>query len=272
MVSELQAPANANVCCPVCGGGAISFDQAIVFGNVHVEYLMCVEDCCIFIPAPSWLDRSYEDALSASDVGSVARTEDLAELTSLLLRTVFRNISSCLDYGAGYGLYVRMMRDRGHKFEYWDPYGPNLFARGFAVESPTEASFSCVTAFEVIEHLTDPIESLLPMAKSAELMILSTSLVPDSLPAPDEWWYYSLETGQHVTLWRPAGIQRLAALMGFRVISIGSLHIFSRRRLPRRLLRVFLSRHARTLTRHFKRRPSLIPSDYEAITGHQFPQ
>jgi len=169
----------------VCGGGAAHFGQAVVLGDVHARYFRCAQDCCIFTQ-PTWLARSYDDALSASDVGAAARNEAQAELTSLLLSTVFRGIASCLDYGAGYGLFVRMMRDRGHDFTYWDPYGPNLFAKGFAVDSPTERPFSCVTAFEVIEHMEKPIEALSPLAASADLIVLSTSLVPDSLPALDD--------------------------------------------------------------------------------------
>ena len=270
-MSNPPVPGKAAICCPVCGGGATHFDQAVVLGDVQAHYFKCAQDCCIFTPDPTWLARSYDDALSASDVGCVARSADLAELTSLLLSTVFRGISSCLDYGAGYGMFVRMMRDRGHDFTYWDPYGPNLFAKGFAVDSPTQRPFSCVTAFEVLEHMEQPVEALAPLAASADLMILSTSLVPDSLPALGDWWYYSLETGQHVTLWRPAGIKRLAATLGFHSISIGSLHILSKRRLSQRLVHVLVSTRTRPLTRHLQRGSSLLAADYEVITGKPWP-
>lgn len=258
---------NVEALCPVCGGDAVFFDQAVVLQGFDARFYWCSEDCCIFTPEPSWLDRSYEGALSMSDVGAVARSKDLSELTGILLSTLFKKNLRCLDYGAGYGLFVRMMRDLGYDFSYWDPIGPNIFANGFSLESPTDETFSCVTAFEVIEHLLAPVSDLAAVTAASDLVVLSTSIVPDSLPRLDEWWYYSLETGQHVTLWRPAGIKRLAKELGFHSISIGSLHVFSRRRLPRILVHLLVSTRTRLFTRVFLSRSSLIARDYEHVSG-----
>jgi hypothetical protein len=262
---------SSSVRCPVCAGRAAHFGAALVLKDVEAHYFRCIEDCCIFTPEPSWLEQSYCDALSDSDVGSVSRSEGLASLTDVLLNTLFRGVDKCLDYGAGYGMFVRMMRDRGHDFVYWDPHGPNLFAKGFSVASPSERQFDCVTAFEVIEHLERPVDAFRPLAEAAEVMIFSTSLVPDSLPALGDWWYYSLETGQHVTLWRRNGIRRFAAQLGFNAISIGSLHVLSKRPLSRRLTHLLVSTRTRGITRIFTQRGSLIPEDYELVTGKPFP-
>ena len=48
-------------------------------------------------------------------------------------------------------MLVRLMRDRGFDFRYFDLHGPNLFARGFELDH--EQSVDVVTALEVVEHL-----------------------------------------------------------------------------------------------------------------------
>jgi len=41
-----------------------------------------------------------------------------------------------LDYAAGYGLFVRLMRDAGYNFRWSDLYCQNLFVRGWSHQFP----------------------------------------------------------------------------------------------------------------------------------------
>jgi len=110
-----------------------------------------------------------------------------------------------LDFAGGYGVLTRLMRDRGFDFYWQDPYCKNVFARGFEWENiKGETSSGGVTAFEVLEHVPDPlgfVRSALEQARTSNL-IFSTLLYEGEPPAPEKWWYYALETGQHISFFR----------------------------------------------------------------------
>ena len=46
----------------------------------------------------------------------------------------FKSNGSIVDYGGGYGLLVRLMRNSGFDFYRYDPYCANFFAKGFEVD------------------------------------------------------------------------------------------------------------------------------------------
>jgi len=65
-----------------------------------------------------------------------------------------------LDYAVGYGMFVRLMRDIGYDFRWYDRYCKNLFARGFDETYPVRGPFEAVTAYEVMEHFVDPLDTI----------------------------------------------------------------------------------------------------------------
>lgn len=52
--------------------------------------------------------------------------------------------------------------------------------------------------FECLEHLPNPIEELKSIAKISDMIIFFTELLPNYIP-DKSWWYYSFETGQHIS-------------------------------------------------------------------------
>jgi hypothetical protein len=60
--------------------------------------------------------------------------------------------------------------------------------------------------------------------------LLSTLLAPDPAPAIDRGWYYGVEHGQHISLYRTKKLRYLAQTRGLHVCTNGrNLHLFSRK-------------------------------------------
>ena len=225
---------------PITGGPATYAFSADVLGRIPVDYHRCEATGFVFTDPPHWLDEAYASAITGPDVGLVGRNLKLAEFTAGVLDLAGVRDEPCLDYGGGYGLFVRLMRDRGFHFLREDPHCENLFAKGFDVDElpPADrpARFAAGTAFEVLEHLPDPVGSLEPLAERCDLLVCSTELQPAGRPltGPADWWYVMPETGQHVSLYTRAALDALADRFGMTLYTDGrTRHVFARAALPR---------------------------------------
>ena len=103
-----------------------------------------------------------------------------------------------------------------------------------------------MTAFEVLEHVPNPVEflkSALDKANS-DTIIFSTTLYGDTPPDLDGWEYYSFETGQHISFYQTRTMERMAAELGATYYGNGSMHIITRRKAPlsRILIKICFSR------------------------------
>ncbi|MBA2707457.1 MAG: class I SAM-dependent methyltransferase [Gemmatimonadaceae bacterium] len=131
-----------------------------------------------------------------------------------------------LDYGGGYGLFTRMMRDAGFDFFWQDRYSSKLFARGFEYDASSGAPAS-LTAFELFEHLADPRVETQAMRQLSPNVVFSTLLLPEPVPPAHDWWYYALEHGQHVSFYTEAALEHLAREGGATLATNRSdLHMF----------------------------------------------
>jgi hypothetical protein len=260
------APIDAALACRVCGANAPFAFTATLLGDIRADFNACPD--CGFLQArdPYWLDRAYQDAVVAADTGVLQRNVDLARLTSVLLSGLFGRDGRFLDFAGGYGIYVRLMRDLGFDFRWTDRYCENVFARGF---EGGRDDYVVVTAFEVIEHLPDPIEfvrSVLEDARSDSLLF-TTELFEGDPPAPGEWWYYCFEAGQHISFFQRRTLERIAARFDSNLYSNGKVHLITRRRISPWLFRL-LARPAvaRVLGAIMKRRSgSLTLRDHEHL-------
>ena len=96
-----------------------------------MQYFRC--DYCGFIQTekPYWLHEAYSTAIAAQDVGILARNLMNRRVTAALLKVLFPDATKLVDFGAGHGILVRLMRDLGFDFVWMDRYASNDYARGF---------------------------------------------------------------------------------------------------------------------------------------------
>lgn len=180
---------------------------------------------------PRWLAEAYAEPINRSDTGYVWRNLACRDQVCALIEASQLDADKVfLDYAAGYGMFVRLMRDSGYDFRWIDPYCQNLFSRGFEAKTPLSGQFEAITAFEVLEHLPNPAEEVEKITSLTPVFIFSTMLVPDPVPQPGDWWYYGLEHGQHIAFYTRKSLESLAAQCGCQLTTNGvDLHVLSRK-------------------------------------------
>jgi hypothetical protein len=254
--------------CSVCENPRELCFSAEVLKKYRANYFHCRNCGLLQAESPSWLDEAYSAPIARSDTGLVQRNLDLARALACLLYACFGRNGKYLDIAGGYGLLTRLMRDCGFDYYWHDKYCENLFARGFEVTSAAPP-FSAVTAFEVLEHLQDPLEFLRDSVRESgtRTIIFSTVLYEGNPPAPEEWWYYAFDTGQHISFYQGRTLAMLAGRMGLRLHSKGSFHMLTDRRINPGIFGLLVGRLSHILVRYVRSRMnSRIFSDHEKLT------
>ena len=254
--------------CEICSGSSSHFASAQVRRKYETHYYQCGK--CGFTQAesPYWLDEAYSEAITTSDIGLVNRNLALAKRSRALIWAFFDTSASFLDYGGGYGLFVRLMRDVGLDFYLLEERCRNLFAEGFEVQAEEREQFELVTAFEVFEHLVHPIDEIEKILRFSTSILLTTRLIPAHNPKPDEWWYYGLDHGQHVSFYTSRSFSVIADRFDLNLVSDGtSMHLLSTKRVQPMLFRLVARPRVAAAIGCLARTRSLIPQDYLRITG-----
>ncbi len=247
--------------CPICAGMVSDVADLTVLGR-HQRMLMRCTDCGhTFFHEPDWLEEAYAHSIASTDVGLVDRSTRLANVVTTYL-TRYTPSGPCLDYAAGTGLMVRLLRDLGFDFRYHDLYGPNHLAKGFEVEAQPPERFSLVTAIEVAEHLVDPVAEFRRLASLTDAIVFTTSLAPDDHPPTPDWDYLSLGTGQHISFYSPTSLRRLADALEMSVVSRGDMHLLSRHSVSKLEWKLITTNTIGHLLAPRRRAASLIAADH----------
>jgi len=254
--------------CKICLSEAAPFATAQVLNKYAVRYFRCVQCGAVQTEHPFWHDAAYSSAITLSDLGLVSRNVTLARTSRVIIKLCFRADGTFVDYGGGYGLFVRLMRDHGFNFFRYDRYCENLFARGFDADLVQTRRCELVTAFEVFEHLVDPLATIEEMLSFSDNILFSTLLIPDHCPKPGDWWYYGLEHGQHVLLYTAKALAVIAKRHGLFLYSKNNeLHLLTRKKVSPALFKLAASRTLGGWLDHVGPRPSLLEADYAKVVG-----
>ena len=193
----------------------------------RVAYFECANCGYVQTETPHWLSEAYVEAINRSDTGLLRRNARNTSMVMRLLMLLGRLHGPVIDCAGGYGILVRMLRDRGVDALWHDPHCENLLARGF--EAGADQRADLVTAFEAMEHFEGPLAELARLLARADSVLVSTDLVATPAPAPADWWYYGAEHGQHIGFFRRATLEHLAQRLGCHLHSDGRrYHLFTR--------------------------------------------
>lgn len=256
--------------CKVCDCPISALSKALILNKYNIQYYSCNHCGFIQTEPPYWLDEAYSSAIARSDIGLIGRNIKLSNFCSALIPMFYNPKLPFLDYGGGNGMFVRMMRDKGFEFYWQDKYASNQFAEGF--EAPENKRFSFVTAFEVFEHLPQPLDIIEDMFQYSDTVVFSTRLLPRWKITPADWWYFTPDTGQHVSLYSRESLELIAKKFNVRLSSNGiSLHVLSPRTLPAVLLKALsYPPFAMTISGLLNiSRKSLLEEDYYRLTGRK---
>jgi hypothetical protein len=213
--------------CRLCGNlaAALPFRSAIRGGLVN--YYECPNCAYVQTQYPTWLEEAYAQPINPSDTGIMVRNIQNVELVISTLATLGARRGRVVDCAGGYGILVRMLRDKGINAFWSDQYATNLLCRGFEYDG---GCADLVTAFEAFEHFVHPWSEVKRLAEIAPNILLTTSIIPTPPPLPDQWWYYGLEHGQHIGFFRVKTLEHIAFSLGLHLLSDQcSVHLLTKK-------------------------------------------
>ncbi|MBD0726562.1 hypothetical protein B6A10_15420 [Flavobacterium sp. L1I52] len=221
--------------CKLCQSVSNKIFSGKILNKYEIDYFQCQH--CSFIQAEEafWLEESYSSVIAITDVGLVSRNLSFQNISFWIIKKYFDYKGKFIDFAGGYGLFVRLMRDKGLNFFRQDLYCENIFAQYFDVTNQTcKEKFEVLTAFEVFEHLSNPIEEIEKMFEYSNNILFSTELQPRTkMQSVNDWRYFALETGQHISFYNIKSLEIIAEKFNCYFYSnAANLHILTKYELP----------------------------------------
>ncbi|WP_460588524.1 class I SAM-dependent methyltransferase [Haliea atlantica] len=204
-------------------------------------------------------------SLSLLDTGVAQR--NLHNLAICYFVVKLFSVPNVLDFGGGDGFLCRMLRDYEVNCYLMDSHAWPVYAQGF-IDSGCEV-INMITAFEVVEHFSDPAREMDEIfSRGAKVVLLSTLLYEGQGP---DWWYLAPETGQHVFFYSEEAMKLLAARYQYDLVAVNGYLLFVRKAslIRKGLFRLFMVPLVR---RGFRALMMLLPArgvwrDYSTLQG-----
>lgn len=155
------------------------------------------------------------------------------------------------------------MRDKGFDFQWYDKYCTNLFAKHF---NKNRAYYDLVTAYEVLEHLPNPVTDIEEMLSCGDNLLFSTCLIPSNVRSISDWGYFAPNHGQHISFYTKESLCVLAKKFDRQYVGYGDMHMFMKEKCSH--FRFSLGCRFFSLIEKVQRRESLLMADYNMIVNN----
>lgn len=210
--------------CLICEKEAIFLMQGEILHKHTISYYTCTACECIFTEQPYWLDEAYLESISALDNGIMARNINICEQLMMLFTSNFNSTIKVVDYGGGYGILTRLLRDKGIDAYWSDKFCENLLAKGFEYNGTDPVDV--MLAFEVMEHLPNPLETIHEIMSKTNCFIFSTELLEkNNYSSNKDWWYFMPDAGQHVFFSSKTSMLKIAEKLKCCYLYYNGLHV-----------------------------------------------
>jgi hypothetical protein len=209
--------------------------QATVLKKYEVSYYECPKCLLVQPEKPYWLKEAYENSMNLTDTGILVRNLYMREVASAIIGNFFNKSGSFVDFAGGYGVFTRLMRDYGFDYYWQDYFTTNVLARGFAYDKSITQPIELVSTFESFEHFENVHEDIAKISAISRNILFTTGIAKIPAPKPADWWYYGLEHGQHVSLYRRETLAYLAKDLGLNFYSHRNVHLFTEKKISPQL-------------------------------------
>lgn len=260
--------------CKICNSETKKIFSKIVLKSYPADYFKCSGCGFVQTSEPVWIEEAYNSAITSLDIGLIQRNNQFSEDVSAMINACFPSAKTMLDYAGGYGIFVRLMRDKGFDFYRQDPFCENLFAKHFDIADIKKQQFDVLTAFEVFEHFVNPMPEIDKLFTHSDNVIFSTTLTPKDETELENWWYIAPETGQHVAFYSLQSLEYIAKKHKKNYYGKdGILHLFTDKKLSSDQVDYAFKnkrykRHLGFIKKRldfFMERPSLLQKDFDYI-------
>jgi len=104
------------------------------------------------------------------------------------------------------------------------------------------------------------------MLQHSENVLFSTYLIPNNNPKPDEWWYYTTDHGQHISLYSRKSLEVLAKKFNKNFYSNGkNVHLLSGKKIPGAFFKLLTYPVIANYFAPISGKESLLDSDYKTV-------
>ena len=194
----------------------------------RLDYFQCADCQCIFCLEENMLapDLERKEYLrhnnSLACAGYVKMFDDFIDECVLPFHPGIRSV---LDFGSGpEPVLAALLRRRGFEVDIYDVF----FAPD---ESFKRNRYDLVTATEVFEHLSNPLETLRMLAGCLDnegIIVVMTLFHPQDDSVFFDWWYRRDPT--HITFFTPRTFAVMSEMAGLKVVDSGKRHCVMKRR------------------------------------------